>query len=501
MTIRTTKYLYAILISYILFCISLLYWAVIYSGSGDGDTLEHVHSAWLVYHGQIPYKDFFQHHNPLLWYVAAPFVGAYEYSLHAVDAVNILTVTMTSVTTLYIYRINKDFLTNRLGGLFAAALFILPHESLFCKDFKPDNFMATSLIVGIYYLLSYVKNKKLSILVLSFLCLFTAFMFTQKAAVTLMCIGLIGMWLLYKKEINLSDCVRAATLPITIYLCFLSFLYYEGVLSFYFRANFELNSHIPDIFDVRKFVSPSFEMIVPLLFSMYALAKCTYNSNIYVKTISAIFIAEYIIRMYFFTPFLYYFIFLHALASTFAGVAIIHIINKRSYLAWILAGGLVVQAISYGSLYSHRITLGDSYKYGASGFVLQKVNRCDYVVNGYRIGYNLFNKDVDFIWNLKGQIDVIADMIKLYPLSDLEMQIRKYRPKVIFGGNYYDTYQEYHGHIGEYPIHWISKHLLEEMYQPLNRDDLYILKPEYRRQDHDCIYNAKTKMYEYRRID
>ena len=34
---------------YLLFCAGLLYWVVIYSGSGDGDTLEHVHSSWLVW--------------------------------------------------------------------------------------------------------------------------------------------------------------------------------------------------------------------------------------------------------------------------------------------------------------------------------------------------------------------------------------------------------------------------------------------------------------------
>lgn len=501
MKTKVTKYLYAVLTAYLLFGIGLLYWAVIYSGSGDGDTLEHVHSSWMVYHGQLPYKDFFQHHNPLLWYIAAPFVGAFEYSLRAVDAVNILTVTMTAVTTLYIYRINKDYLTDKLCGLIAAGFFILPHESLFNKDFKPDNIMATFLIVGIYYLLCYIKKKKIAPLVISFLFLFAAFMITQKAALTLMVIGGIGLWLIYEKKLVLKDCLFSASLPVMIYATFLTFLWYEGVLEFYFKANFELNSHIPDIFEVRRFVSPSLEMLVPILFAIYALARSMYNSNIYVKTVGAIFIGEYLIRLYYFTPFLYYYIFLHAIACTLAGVGVCDIIKQRQKVVWVFATYFIMLGGMYGNLYSRRITVGDSFKYGASGFVLQHVNKCDYVLNGYRIGYNLFNKDVDFVWNLKGQIDVIADTIKLYPLSDLESLIRKYRPKIIYGGNYYDTYQEYHGHIGQYPIHWISQHLLDEMYQPLNRDDLYILKPEYRRQDHDCIYNAKTKMYEYRKID
>ena len=38
----------------------------------DGDEFEHVHSAWHVLNGAIPYVDFFEHHHPLLWYLLAP---------------------------------------------------------------------------------------------------------------------------------------------------------------------------------------------------------------------------------------------------------------------------------------------------------------------------------------------------------------------------------------------------------------------------------------------
>ena len=82
------KIVYSTLGIYITFCILLLVWVVVYSGSGDGDTLEHVHSSWLIYSKKVPYKDFFQHHNPLLWYLAAPVVGdpnAGEISLGPLD--------------------------------------------------------------------------------------------------------------------------------------------------------------------------------------------------------------------------------------------------------------------------------------------------------------------------------------------------------------------------------------------------------------------------------
>ena len=481
---------------YVLYCIALLYWTIIYSGSGDGDTLEHVHSSWMVYHGKIPYKDFFQHHNPLMWYLAAPFVGMFEYTLRAVDAANALTATATALAMLYMYRMHKDFLTNEIGGLIAAAFFALPQESLYNKDFKPDNFMTSALVIGIYYFLCYVKEKKLSKLVISFLALFAAFMFTQKAALIILGIGCIGLYLLEQKQLKITDCLYAAILPVAIYLTFLAFLYSEGVLQLYFKANFELNSHIPDVFYTRRFISPCWEMIYPLILAFYSLLFCSYKENIYVKIISAIFVIEYVIRMYYFTPFIYYFAFLHAMASIMAGIGAMDIIRRHSYLVWCFVAYFLICGGIYFNTYRYRITIGDSFKYGASGLVLEKTTPCDYVLNGYRIGYNLFNKDVDFIWNLKGQIDVIAATIGIRPLSDLESLVRKYKPKIIYGGNYYDTYREYRGDIGKYPIHWISRHLLNEMYEPLYRDNLYILKPEF--QKHNCQYNPRTKTYEYR---
>ena len=480
---------------YLIFCGGLLYWTVIYSGSGDGDTLEHVHTSWLVWSGKLPYKDFFQHHNPLLWYVGAPLVGFYEYSLRAVDAVNMLTVTVFLLMLWYIYRLHKDFLSNKIGGLVAAAFCALPQESLYNKDFKPDNFMATAIIAGIYYLFCYMRDKRVLPLFISFMLFFASFMFTQKAALIVIGIGVIILWLIREKKIKLEDCIISGSIPFLIFLAFLAFLYYEDVLTMYIKANFELNAHIPDVFYTRRYIHPSLEMTVPILFAIYALVKNVYDGNVYIKTFAIIFILEYLIRMYYFTPFVYYFALLHALASTLAGVAVAEIIKKKQWFSYIVLSYFIVLGGIYANIYRHRITVGDDFKYGASGFVLRLTTPCDYVVNGYRIGYNLFNKDIDFIWNLKGQIDVIAATIGIRPTSDLESLIRKCRPKIIYGKNYYDTYREYRGEIGVHPIHWISSHLLEEMYIPLNRDDLYILKPEY--QSYDCRYNVRTKSYEY----
>jgi hypothetical protein len=41
----------------------------------DPDEFEHLHAAWCISKGQVPYLDYFEHHGPLTYYLLAPFVG------------------------------------------------------------------------------------------------------------------------------------------------------------------------------------------------------------------------------------------------------------------------------------------------------------------------------------------------------------------------------------------------------------------------------------------
>lgn len=54
----------------------------------------------------IPYKDFFQHHNPLLWYLFAPFVGLHAHGLDDnVITSSVVTAAILASFLTYYYRI------------------------------------------------------------------------------------------------------------------------------------------------------------------------------------------------------------------------------------------------------------------------------------------------------------------------------------------------------------------------------------------------------------
>ena len=64
-------------IPYIILCITAIVSLYIYglNVKPNGDNIEHMHTSWLIWQKNIPYKDFFQHHNPLIWYMFAPIVA------------------------------------------------------------------------------------------------------------------------------------------------------------------------------------------------------------------------------------------------------------------------------------------------------------------------------------------------------------------------------------------------------------------------------------------
>ena len=64
----------------------------------NGDNVEHIHTSFLVALGQVPYRDFFQHHNPLMWFIFAPVTWLFRYNG-----------TVSEVVSLISFRSSKPF--------------------------------------------------------------------------------------------------------------------------------------------------------------------------------------------------------------------------------------------------------------------------------------------------------------------------------------------------------------------------------------------------------
>ena len=161
----------------ILVGIYVSFWLLINHQPKTGDDVEHLHSAWLVLQGQVPYKDFFQHHNPLMWYMFAPIMKIFAYDIIVFDAVRIISTIFMFVTLFISGLIVKRFVCKSWYSLILVIASIFPSYVVFTgQDFRPDNYMTLSFILGIYFFFSYLdKAKSKDLVLIRFLALIILF--------------------------------------------------------------------------------------------------------------------------------------------------------------------------------------------------------------------------------------------------------------------------------------------------------------------------------------
>lgn len=459
----------------------------------NGDNVEHLHSSWLIWQGYVPYRDFFQHHNPLTWYLAAPFVALLINQFMIFSIFNIFSILAVCLMVYFQCRIMLVNGGKKISALFWAACVVTSYSVLWALNFRPDTFMYLCLFAGILCLCRYVREKALWLLVMSFLCFFLAFMFTQKVLLNLIVPGSFVLYWLLKGNIGGKDFLQACILPVLLFAVFAAYLYYNDALSVYWYANFPFNARIPDIFEHNRITFPpreyfEFYIFVPL--GSIAAAYFVWRGNAVERMISFMFVEEALLRMFYFSAFLHYSIFWLILAMMLTVMFLDKIPVGRK--VWAAAG---IIYLLFSAYYNYEMTYKKelpNHKYqNGHEYAFYNLTPCDYALNGYYSVYNLKAKDAGYYSVLLGQIDVLGEKTGIRPRDNLNELIRTKRPKIISAGIYWDTYWEQRGK--KIPAHRLDTALIDLYYEYSGIGDIYILKPEY--QKHDCRYNGKTWEY------
>lgn len=478
----------------ILVGIYVSFWLLFNHQPKTGDDVEHLHSAWLVLQGQVPYKDFFQHHNPLMWYMFAPIMKIFAYDIIVFDAVRIISTLFMFATLFVSGLIVKRFVCQSWYSLILVIASIFPSYVVFTgQDFRPDNYMALSFILGIYFFFSYLDKAKSKDLVLSFVCMFLSFLFAQKIIFMLIIYAVMVLYFLYTKDIKVNDFIKALILPILGCIIFISWLAYHGMVETYWLSNYIFNLYIPDVYGNK--VEPT--KIEFYILSAIAFLGCIYfliKGNKYVKIICIFWIFEAIQRFFYFSLDRHYYYFLLILNGMMIG-AFIYVITKKyqisAYIFIILSicgCKIVYDYCSIGKLHPNY------HRYVTPKYVVEQTNRCDSVLNGYGLTYGIFTKDVTYYWNLNGQLDVIGNKIGLAPLPDLNDAVYKHLPKIIYTAPYWD--EKLHQQKINKPVHIIDVNLRNKYYRQSLFKDIFILKEKYQSMRR-CQYDKATNSWKY----
>lgn len=491
---KITEILFKISIwSMLIYGLGFALWTIFYTETGNGDNVEHIHSSWLVAQGKIPYRDFFQHHNPLLWYLFAPLIGSITNVLVLLDFAHTIGIIAGIITFAVVYNICvKFFNSSSISSLFSLLILCPPYFYIYCFNYNPDTFMILFFSIGLFYLFSYWENAKLSSLTASFLSFFIAFLFTQKILIILSFLGIISIFFFYKDKTPISTIVYAMILPVLGMFLFIALLYYNDALLVYWKSNYLFNVIMQDYYGNNKINVTDYKVLIPACsLSFISIPILFSKENRAYRIIAILFIIELSLRVFYFSISPYYLLPLMIFAVLLNGVVFNYLLKQKCKIIFILlffALGGYYCSISTNKYLSARSNNRDFAKY-----ISNNITPCDYVLSSYLGNQSIISKDLHYYWAMLGHIDMAGEQAKIAQRPNVTELVLEYMPKFIYGGIYWSSYHKNRGE--NVFIQQVAPAVITKFYNPSPFTDFYILKNEYHK--NNCKYDKNKGEWHY----
>ena len=188
-----------------------------YTNILNGDEREHLTASFYIYKGLTPYKDFFEHHHPLLWYIFAPFLILFNNTEYIWYILRTFTLILIIINSFYIHKICFLILKNKYFSILSICLSLAPHCVFLSQtEFRPDSLMMTFFLIGIYHYFLAIKNQSPKNLAISFIYFTLSFFTLQKALIHLLPYILTTLYLLHKHIIHPKDLLKSLYIPLII---------------------------------------------------------------------------------------------------------------------------------------------------------------------------------------------------------------------------------------------------------------------------------------------
>ena len=429
-------------------------------GKSNIDEFEHLHASWLVWEGLFPYRDFFEHHHPLLWYLFAPFTALFYNNANIYYFGHFFAMLASIFSLYYIYKIITKFIADKQTALLILIVFMAfnPVGRIYLIEFRPDTFMNLFFWSGLYYFITYLQKPQCKKLVISFILFTISVLFIQKILLLYVFLGIYIIRQQYTKKIKFTDFVKALIIPIIIFISFILWLYFNNALSQYFLLNFSLNSLIPQYYGLQLmiFQYQSMQMQIPLtngyasvafkpftiitvisaLICGISFAKKNSNAR---NIIIILFGGELFLRINTFSPYYHYFYLIEILSFIIIFSTLSKFKNKfMTGIYIIVAFYYAISSIS-DSIYNYNNQNMAKHYVKQAQFVIDNTEDSDLLINGNEYNFNLFRHDCDYMWFLLNDIGYIYNTNFGNPDYDINKIITTKLPKIIWVEDYINT--------------------------------------------------------------
>ncbi|MFH1782718.1 MAG: glycosyltransferase family 39 protein [Candidatus Omnitrophota bacterium] len=397
----------------------------------DYDEFEVIHSSWKISKGEVIYKDFFQHHNPLLYYCLVPFITFFGERLIVLYCARIFIFILFLSIVFISYLLAKKVADRDIALISTALLLTTIIFTGKAIEIRPDVPQVLFSMLSVLFLYYYFDKNKVSFLIFSALALSVSFLFLQRAVFFIMVLGCLFIFKLFKKEIGLKECI----LYLFIFFCglcpYLVYLIIKGSVSEYMIFNWIFNAHIKGLSDFTPFA----ELVRSLrkntiLWMFYITGMAFHLRNYKHKSIGLFSIGLLLTLLLTKSSFQQYYMMAMPFIAIISSLSINRFFgNKRKIMCFILIL-LLVTCLSRTIKYAFKLTNKDQLK--KVSYVLENTDPKDFVYDG-DARFNLFRKDLDFFWYaLRPNTGALSAYRKITPYSyDIYSLIGLKKPKII----------------------------------------------------------------------
>lgn len=392
------------------------------------DEFEHLQVSFNILNGLVPYRDFFEHHHGLLWYMGSFFLHPFFSQATVLYGARIIAIIIFFALLFSIYKLCRLFLLSKLSSILAPLLYaniISIQENAI--DYRPDTLMTLFFMIGLYCFFKYVRQKQFYLLFLSFLMFFLSFASLQKILAPLIGVFFCIVYLIVHKQILFKDVLKALYIPFLLFITYLAYLYNTYSLRDYWESCWILNFHlhIP--------VAKKIYCVVPLAYiiTIYFLLSKKFSKDIKLYSIIALtnlIIITTVFKLY--NP--QYEIQPYALFSVIFAVFLDYIIKHYSKSMVLLAVllPLISSQVLYNALKKER-ALRLISNINLNKHIMTVSSPKDYIINNHYTGGTRLYATGYYWFEYFFASRIHQHLFPRRPYPNLELIIRARKPKVI----------------------------------------------------------------------
>lgn len=397
----------------------------------DHDEFDVIHTSWKMLHGEKIYVDFFQHHNPLFYYLLIPILGILGENISTIIAIRLIFFLMLLLILFITYHIAINNFGKEIGII---SLLLLTSTFIFVTkavEIRLDVSETLFALGSLFFLLVYFEKKGLKYLALSSFLLGISFLFLQLVLFLILIIGCFLLFELYRRNIFFRDVVLYVSVFLLTIAPYGIYLFWTNSFYTYFQFNWILNMKF-----LLRFLP--FDMLLhtytfnTLLWIFYAVGSLFFMKKTNQKRIGIValglLLSVFLVRH----PYPQYLLLAMPLIAMISAYAIYTIFKSSKamlFVVLILSIGPQLQWLAQSAWNTN----GEQLKKIA--YVTSMTKKDDFVYDG-AILFNVFRKDVDYFWYNVGPRHALETFQAMTDYHyDIYEIIDRVKPKII--SNYY----------------------------------------------------------------